>query len=89
MHTHTRSHTQELREDAFSKVERMFMVGLRANNPAVHRDFFSMYDSHVPLALYDRLQFVIFSHDWEAMATQFWLKHALVGVMIHSCVWVT
>uniref|UniRef100_A0A7S3QND2 Uncharacterized protein n=1 Tax=Dunaliella tertiolecta TaxID=3047 RepID=A0A7S3QND2_DUNTE len=68
---------KELREDAFTKIERMFMVGLRANNPSVRRDFFALYDSYVPMALFDRLQFIIFNHDWEAMAQQFWLKHAL------------
>jgi hypothetical protein len=76
-----RCHTplQELRDDALHKVERMFMVGLKSNKPEIRRDFFALYDNYIPATLFDRLQFILFSQEWEPMANQFWLKHALVG----------
>ncbi|KAL6746236.1 hypothetical protein V8C86DRAFT_2445362, partial [Haematococcus lacustris] len=68
---------KELRDDAFHKVERFFMMGLRTQQPATRRAFFDLYNTHVPPTLYDRLHFILFSHDWEPLASQFWLKHAL------------
>jgi len=77
-----------MREDAFTKVERMFMIGLRSSNPTVRREFFELYNSHVPMGLYDRLHFIIFNHDWEAMSNQFWLKHALVCVYVCKYIYI-
>lgn len=57
----------------------MFMVGLKASKPEIRREFFALYDKYVPATLFDRLQFILFSQEWEPMASQFWLKHALVG----------
>ncbi len=54
------------------------MQGLRAPNPNLRRMFFKLYHHHVPATLFDRLHFIICSHEWENMAGQFWLKHALV-----------
>ena len=69
---------QELRDESFAKVERLFMMGLRSINPQTRQQFFSLYDGHIPPTLFDRLQFILMTHDWEAMAGQFWLKQALV-----------
>lgn len=77
---------QELRIEWFQKVERMFMMGMRSSTPAVRQEFFKMYDERIPITLYDRLQFIIVGHDWEACATQFWLDHALVrGCLCAAC----
>ncbi|KAG1663525.1 hypothetical protein FOA52_003153, partial [Chlamydomonas sp. UWO 241] len=68
---------QDLRDEFFTKVERLFMAGLRSSSPQSREEFFSMYHTHVPPTLYDRFHFVFMAQDWEAMASQFWLKQAL------------
>ncbi len=61
------------------------MMGLRSSTPATRQEFFGLYDSHIPTTLFDRLHFIIMTHDWEAMAQQFWLKQALVGTYVWGC----
>lgn len=73
---------QELRSDAFTKVERLFMSGLRSTSPDTRQEFFGLYNSTIAATIFDRLQFIILLQDWEAMASQFWLKHAAVSPMV-------
>lgn len=67
----------ELRDEFFTKVERLFMAGLRSSSPSLRASYFSLYHEHVPATLFDRFHFVFMMQDWEAMAGQFWLKQAL------------
>lgn len=68
-----------LRVDVFDKVERVFLLGLRASDPAMRRKFFDLYNSAIPVTLYDRLRFIVCSQDWEHLADTFWLKQGLVS----------
>ncbi len=61
----------------FHRVERMYLLGLRAASPSLRARFFSLYQSHIPATLYDRLAFIIVGQDWDAMSGGFWLKQAL------------
>ena len=59
-------------------MERQFLLGLRARDPAIRHRFFELYNRNVPPTLYDRLKYIVCHQDWEALAQSFWIKHALV-----------
>ena len=67
----------DLRRDAFDKVERAFMIGLRANDPAVRRRFFARYHAAIDTQLYARLHAIVGEQEWEAVASTFWLTQAV------------
>jgi hypothetical protein len=50
---------QELCDEVFTKVERLFLLGLRAADPVRRARFFSLYHKHIPAGLFERLQFII------------------------------
>ncbi|XP_038988658.1 transformation/transcription domain-associated protein-like isoform X2 [Phoenix dactylifera] len=66
-----------LRQEVFLKVERQFMLGLRAKDPEVRQRFFLLYHETLGKTLYTRLQFIIQIQDWEAVGDVFWLKQGL------------
>lgn len=61
----------------FNKVERLFLLGLRAVDPVRRARFFSLYHKWIAAGLFERLQFIICQQEWSAMSTNFWLKSAL------------
>lgn len=66
-----------LRQDVFQKVERQYLLGLRAKNPEVRMKFFSLYHESLGKSLFTRLQYIIQFQDWEALSDVFWLKQGL------------
>nr|KYP66863.1 Transformation/transcription domain-associated protein [Cajanus cajan] len=66
-----------LRQEVFQKVERLFMLGLRARDPQVRMKFFSLYHESLGKTLFTRLQFIIQIQDWGALSDVFWLKQGL------------
>ncbi|XP_078446328.1 phosphatidylinositol 3- and 4-kinase family protein with FAT domain-containing protein isoform X2 [Wolffia australiana] len=66
-----------LRHEAFEKVERQFMLGLRAKDPEMRQRFFLLYHDAIDKTLFVRLQFIIQQQDWEAVSDCFWLKQGL------------
>jgi transformation/transcription domain-associated protein len=56
---HSSTVMQELSEEVFSKVERLFLLGLRAADPVRRARFFSLYHKHIAAGLFERLQFII------------------------------
>ncbi|CAL2274022.1 unnamed protein product [Prunus armeniaca] len=66
-----------LRQDVFQKVERQFMLGLRARDPEFRMKFFSLYHESLGKTLFARLQYIIHLQDWEALSDVFWLKQGL------------
>ncbi|KAJ4714223.1 transformation/transcription domain-associated protein-like [Melia azedarach] len=66
-----------LRQEVFQKVERQFMLGLRAKDPEIRMKFFSLYDESLGKTLFTRLQYIIQIQDWEALSDVFWLKQGL------------
>ncbi|XP_058091042.1 uncharacterized protein LOC131237348 isoform X3 [Magnolia sinica] len=66
-----------IRQDVFQKVERQFMLGLRAKDPEIRQRFFSLYHESLGKTLFQRLQFIIQGQDWEALSDVFWLKQGL------------
>ncbi|MQL91496.1 hypothetical protein Taro_024111 [Colocasia esculenta] len=66
-----------LRQEVFQKVERQFMLGLRARDPEMRQKFFSLYHDSIEKTLFMRLQYIIQQQDWEAVSESFWLKQGL------------
>ncbi|KAJ8771163.1 hypothetical protein K2173_023488 [Erythroxylum novogranatense] len=66
-----------LRQEVFQKVERQFMLGLRARDPEMRMKFFSLYHESLGKTLFTRLQYIIQVQDWEALSDVFWLKQGL------------
>ncbi|CAL0314477.1 unnamed protein product [Lupinus luteus] len=66
-----------LRQEVFQKVERQFMLGLRARDPEIRMRFFSIYHESLGKTLFTRLQFIIQIQDWGALSDVFWLKQGL------------
>lgn len=66
-----------LRQEVFQKVERQYMLGLRAKDPEVRQRFFMLYHESLGKTLFSRLQFIIQNQDWEAVSDVFWLKEGL------------
>ncbi|WIA37453.1 hypothetical protein OEZ86_014371 [Tetradesmus obliquus] len=64
----------ELSDEVFSKVERLFLLGLRAADPVRRARFFSLYHKHIAAGLFERLQFIICVQEWQSMSGSFWLK---------------
>ncbi|KAJ4791719.1 Transformation/transcription domain-associated protein [Rhynchospora pubera] len=67
----------QLRQEIFQKVERQFMLGLRAKDPETRQRFFLLYHESLTRTLFARLQFIIQVQDWEAVSDEFWLKQGL------------
>ncbi|KAL8143397.1 hypothetical protein V2J09_016429 [Rumex salicifolius] len=66
-----------LQQEVFQKVERQFMLGLRAKDPEIRLKFFSLYHESLGKTLFARLQYIIQIQDWEALGDAFWLKQGL------------
>ncbi|KAA8531972.1 hypothetical protein F0562_006886 [Nyssa sinensis] len=66
-----------LRQDVFQKVERHFLLGLRAKDPVIRMKFFSLYHESLEKTLFTRLQYIIQLQDWQALSDVFWLKQGL------------
>ncbi|CAH9116378.1 unnamed protein product [Cuscuta epithymum] len=66
-----------LRQEVFQKVERQFLLGLRAKDPEMRMRFFSLYHESLGKTLFFRLQYIIQLQDWEALNDVFWLKQGL------------
>ncbi|KAL6959953.1 non-specific serine,threonine protein kinase [Sarracenia purpurea var. burkii] len=66
-----------LRQEVFLKVERQFLLGLRAKDPEMRMKFFSLYHESLGKTLFTRLQYIIQIQDWEALSDFFWLKQGL------------
>ncbi|KVI08775.1 Armadillo-type fold [Cynara cardunculus var. scolymus] len=66
-----------LRQEVFQKVERQYLLGLRAKDPEMRMKFFSLYHESLQKTLFTRLQYIIQVQDWEALSDVFWLKQGL------------
>lgn len=66
-----------LRQEVFQKVERQFMLGLRARDPEIRKKFFLLYHESLRKSLFIRLQYIIQLQDWEALSDVFWLEQGL------------
>ncbi|KAK4416821.1 Transformation/transcription domain-associated protein [Sesamum alatum] len=72
-----RKYPLSLRQEVFQKVERQYLLGLRAKDPEVRMKFFALYHESLGKTLFTRLQYIIQIQDWEALSDVFWLKQGL------------
>jgi transformation/transcription domain-associated protein len=56
---------QELSDEVFNKVERLFLLGMRASDPLRRQRFFELYHAFIAHGLFERLQFIICAQDWQ------------------------
>jgi hypothetical protein len=68
----------QLQRDSFEKVERVFVMGLRARDSIIRQKFFALYNAAIECTLFARMRYIIVEQDWEQLAQFFWLKQALV-----------
>ena len=73
-----RAQREALRGEVFERVEREFMLGLNARDPAMRARFLELYNNAVQGTLFDRLKFIVNGQDWKQQAHSFWLKQGLV-----------
>ncbi|KAG6555625.1 hypothetical protein Mapa_002860 [Marchantia paleacea] len=73
----TNKYSLTVRQEIFQKVERQFMLGLRARDPEMRHKFFTLYHDSIAKTLFTRLQYIIQTQDWEALSDVFWLKQGL------------
>lgn len=66
-----------LRQEVFQKIERQYLLGLRAKDPEIRMKFFCLYHDSLGKTLFTRLQYIIQIQDWEALSDVFWLKQGL------------
>ncbi|CAN4078750.1 unnamed protein product [Withania somnifera] len=66
-----------LRQEVFQKVERQYLLGIRAKDPEMRMKFFTLYHESIGRMLFTRLQYIIQIQDWEALSDVFWLKQGL------------
>lgn len=71
--------SQQFQKEAFEKIERPMMLGLRSPSQATRRKFFQLYHKNIPNNLFERLKFILCVQNWERLAGTFWLKQALVS----------
>ena len=73
---------EQLRTDAFDKVELTYGLGLRAADPATRDKFYKLWNNAIPPSLFERLKHVILVQNWEEMGNNFWLKQAVVSLLM-------
>ncbi|KAK1363493.1 Histone acetyltransferase SAGA, TRRAP/TRA1 component, PI-3 kinase superfamily [Heracleum sosnowskyi] len=64
-------------QEVFEKVERKFLLGMRAKNPEMRMKFLSLHDDALGRTLFIRLQYIFQIQDWEPVSDIFWLKQGL------------
>ena len=70
-------HGETLKQEVFSKVERVFHNGLKASDPQLRKDFFALYDKFIGRDLFARLQYIYQDAEWDSLGTWFWITQAL------------
>lgn len=66
-----------VRQEVFQKVERQYMLGLQSRDPEMRQKFFALYHDSISKTLFNRLQYIIQTQEWEALSDVFWLKQSL------------
>lgn len=65
---------QALRVQAFRNVEQVFLMGLQAREPKLRHAYFQLHNASLGRTLFARLKHIVDGQEWEAMASDFWLK---------------
>lgn len=66
----------EKRSDLCPKLERAFMLGMKAQDSYTRQEFFKIYDESISPALPIRLTFAMAKQEWEYLSDTLWIKHA-------------
>ena len=75
---------RERKFDWLGRLQRVFMLGLRAEDAALRHQFEALLSSSLQATLPDRLYFVFVTQDWEVLSDGFWISQAvqlLLGIV--------
>lgn len=64
-------------QEVFEKVERKFLLGMRAKDPEMRMKFLSLHEDSLGRTLFIRLRYIFQIQDWEPVSDIFWLKQGL------------
>ncbi|KAI9246865.1 hypothetical protein BY458DRAFT_560504 [Sporodiniella umbellata] len=59
------------------RLEEAFLCGVRSENPQVQSQFMRVFDRSLSRSVYDRLQYIIGTQNWEPLSEGFWIHQAL------------
>jgi len=65
-----------LPRDWLPRLERPFMIGLRASNPQLRQAFFQLLDESIIRNPVDRLYYIFEYQSWESLADSLWIRQA-------------
>ncbi|CDZ98369.1 Histone acetyltransferase SAGA, TRRAP/TRA1 component, PI-3 kinase superfamily [Phaffia rhodozyma] len=65
------------RTDLTTRLEPAFLLGTRNADPVLRSKFIDLFDQNLPSTLAGRLQYVLASQSWEALAGGYWIHQAL------------
>lgn len=66
----------ERRQELWSKLERAFMIGMKANDSETRQHFFKIFDNCASRSLPMRLNHIVSKQEWEFLADILWIKYA-------------
>lgn len=72
----------EKRQELWPKLERAFMIGMKANDSDTRQQFFKVFDSCVPRSLPLRLNYIISKQEWEFLGNVLWIKYAAKFLLV-------
>eukprot|EP00158_Paraphelidium_tribonemae_P010007 Partr_v1_DN29030_c0_g2_i1_m58788 putative Transformation transcription domain-associated protein len=70
-----------LRSEITVKIEPVFLIGTRSQNPELRREFVTLFGKNLPRNLFARLSYVIGVQNWEYLSNSYWLRQALEIVL--------
>ena len=68
---------RERRNDWLGRLQRVFMLGLRAEDTALRHQFEALLLSSLQPSLPDRLYYLFVTQDWEVMSDGYWISEAV------------
>lgn len=70
------------RPELLQKLEKVFMIGLRTQDPELRKKFFKILDASVKHDVGERMKFIIMRQNWEYLADTFWICQALELLLV-------
>ena len=75
---------RERKHDWLSRLQRVFMLGLRNDDASVRHQFQQLLNSSLQASLPDRLYYIFVTQDWEVMSDGYWISQCVQ--LLLSCV---
>lgn len=66
----------ERRQELVPRLERAFMLGMKAQDSQTRQEFFQIYEKSITPSLPMRVTYVLAKQEWEYLSDTLWMKHA-------------